>query len=149
MVWMHSQSLKTLSTVCPNNRFSGYFKKGSFGSLFLTFVLTYVQSSLTSQSLFTISGSTKQEKPGKRTLRNPALRDHGKGVQLIAFGNLYPPQYDVYAGDFLPRVVAVVISAVGVLDALGINDQQARHGAAPLFDMGRANLILLMPAPVR
>jgi hypothetical protein len=45
------------------------------------------------------------------------------------------------AGHFLARVVSLVFRAVGVLRALGINDQKAGHGVAPLLDSDIANLI--------
>jgi len=53
------------------------------------------------------------------------------------------------AGDLLPRVVALLLGAIGVLDALRVDDQKARRGAAPLFYAGRANYIFLKPVPER
>ena len=38
---------------------------------------------------------------------------------------------------------------VRILHALRVHDQECAVGVAPLFHAGRANLIFLMPAPVR
>jgi len=50
------------------------------------------------------------------------------------------------ARDCLPRVIALMLRCIGILDTLGINDAKARRGVAPLFGTGLANLIFLMPA---
>ena len=51
------------------------------------------------------------------------------------------------ARDFLPRVVPFTFRAIGILDALRINNAKACFGVPPLLDTGRANLIFLTPAP--
>ena len=51
------------------------------------------------------------------------------------------------SGHFLPRVVPLVACAIGVLDALRVDDQEARRALAPLFCTSRANHIFLKPAP--
>ena len=45
------------------------------------------------------------------------------------------------AGNFLARVVPLQLRTVGVLHALRVNDQEAGHAVASLFDAGRADLI--------
>src|SRR5665213_4524139 len=53
------------------------------------------------------------------------------------------------AGDFLARVVALLLSAVGVLHALRVNNDEAGHGVASQFLAGLANGFFLRPAPGR
>lgn len=53
------------------------------------------------------------------------------------------------AGNLLAGIVAFLSGAIGVLDALRVDDQKARRGSAPLFCTGRANRIFLKPAPER
>ena len=50
------------------------------------------------------------------------------------------------AGDFFPRVVPFKLRAIGILDALRINDAKTCFVVPTLFDTGRANLIFLTPA---
>ena len=65
-------------------------------------------------------------------------------IYLISLLNHYLDARNLFA-----CVVAFGIGDVGVFDALCINDQKARHGAACLSGTGHANLIFLMPAPAR
>jgi hypothetical protein len=44
-------------------------------------------------------------------------------------------------GHFLARVLCLVFRAVGVLHALGINDQRSAPGVAPQFDADLSTLI--------
>ena len=53
------------------------------------------------------------------------------------------------ARDLLASVVAFLPGAIGVLDALRVDDQKARRGFAPLSCTNLANHIFLKPAPVR
>ena len=50
---------------------------------------------------------------------------------------------------FLAGVVAFLARAIGILDALRVDDQKARRGFAPLFCTSLANHIFLKPAPGR
>ena len=59
------------------------------------------------------------------------------------------PDVPFHAGDLLACVVALVFSAVGVLHALRVNDQEAGHDVAPKFGAGLANRFFLSPAPER
>jgi len=49
------------------------------------------------------------------------------------------PDVPFDAGYFLARVVSLLLSAIGVLHALRVNDQEAGHDVASLFDSGLAN----------
>jgi len=49
----------------------------------------------------------------------------------------------------LAGVVAFLTRAIGILDALRVDDQKARRGFAPLFCTSLANHIFLKPAPGR
>ncbi len=51
--------------------------------------------------------------------------------------------------NFLAGVVALLLGTIGVLDALRVDDQEARRGFAPLFCTSLANRIFLKPAPGR
>ena len=53
------------------------------------------------------------------------------------------------AGDFLARVISLLVGAVGVLHALRVNDQKAGQGVAPQFLAGLANGFFLRPPPGR
>ena len=49
----------------------------------------------------------------------------------------------------LASVVAFFARAIGILDALRVDDQKARRGFAPLSCTSLANHIFLKPAPER
>ena len=49
------------------------------------------------------------------------------------------PDVPFDARHFLARVASLLLSAIGVLHALRVNDQEAGHGVAPLFGAGLAN----------
>ncbi len=51
--------------------------------------------------------------------------------------------------NLLARIVAFLSCAIGILDALRVDDQKARRGFAPLFCTSLANHIFLKPAPGR
>ena len=53
------------------------------------------------------------------------------------------------AGHLLARVIPLLFRTVGILYALGINDQKAGQAVAPLFLADRANGFFLRPAPER
>jgi len=59
---------------------------------------------------------------------------NGMGQSLCVHGDV-----TLDAGDFLARVVALLLSAVGVLHALRVSNDEAGHGVAPQFLAGRAN----------
>lgn len=68
----------------------------------------------------------------------------GMGQALCIHGNMaLNPRH------FLAGIVALVPGTGSVLDALRINDQEARLYAASLFGTGLANQIFLTPAPGR
>ena len=68
----------------------------------------------------------------------------GMGQALCIHGNMaLNPRH------FLAGIVALVPGTGSVLDALRINDQEARLYAAPLFGTSLANQIFLTPAPGR
>lgn len=76
-------------------------------------------------------------------VRDIRRRDRdGMGQPLRIHGNV---PFD--AGHLLAGVIAFTACAVGILDALGINDAETCLGVAPLSDTGLANLIFLTPAP--
>jgi|APLak6261659701_1056019.scaffolds.fasta_scaffold17951_1 hypothetical protein len=51
------------------------------------------------------------------------------------------------AGHLFAGIITSVAGAIGILDALRVNDAETRLGVAPLFAAGRANLIFLTSAP--
>jgi hypothetical protein len=51
------------------------------------------------------------------------------------------------AGYLFAGIITSVTGAIGILDALRVNDAETRLGVAPLFAAGRTNLIFLTPAP--
>ena len=53
------------------------------------------------------------------------------------------------AGDLLARVVALLASRIGVLDALRINEKEAGRGSAPPSGAVLANRLFLGPVPGR
>ena len=50
---------------------------------------------------------------------------------------------------FLAGIVAFLSRTIGILDALRVDDQEARRGLAPLSCTSLANYIFLKPAPGR
>ena len=71
---------------------------------------------------------------------------YGNGVRqtLGINGDMPLDARNLFAG-----IVAFLAGAIGVLDALRVDDQKARRGFAPLSCTGRANHIFLKPAPER
>ena len=78
----------------------------------------------------------------KRLQRTLAIRDlggrHGNGVRQTLGINRNVP---LDPRDFLARVIALLSSAIRVLHALRVHDQERAAGGAPLFLSSRANLI--------
>ena len=71
---------------------------------------------------------------------------HGDGVgqALRVHGNM-----SLDAGNLFASIVALLFCAVGVLDALRVNDDKAGCGLAPQFLAGLANRFFLRPFPGR
>ena len=84
----------------------------------------------------------------KRLQRTLAIRDlggrHGNGVRQALCINRNVP---LDPRDFLACVIPLLSSAIRVLHALRVHDQERAAGVAPLFLASRANLIFLKPAP--
>jgi hypothetical protein len=49
------------------------------------------------------------------------------------------PDVPFDARDFPACIVTILLGAIGVLHGLGVNNQEAGHGVASLFDAGLAN----------
>ena len=86
----------------------------------------------------------------KRLQRALAVRHLGRGHRhcmrqtLAVHGDVA-----LDARDFLARVVAFVVRAVGILHALRVHDQERGQRVVSQCLTGHANLIFLKPAPAR
>jgi len=94
---------------------------------------------------FQISSAAAKRKQCALAIGHIGRRDgNGVGQALRIDGNVaLDPRY------FLAGIVALLSCAIGILDALCVDDQKARRGFAPLSYTSLANHIFLKPAPGR
>jgi hypothetical protein len=91
-----------------------------------------------------------QFRPGAvDSLQGPATIGHLQSGNRDGMGQPLRVHPDVPfdAGHLLARDLSLLLCAIGVLHALGVNDQEAGHGVSYLFGSGLADRFLLRPAP--